>query len=200
MKKVMIKCVLTLYLCIGCYSLALANPNLPAVEIVEAKFEKKISFEAKSVQGKATVFLLDENDVNLYVQTWQDQSSIGKIFDLEALPNGKYAILLETETNEIIQPFRIEKGRVKLKEREREIRYVPIVAKTGAYISVSWLNDEMSNLRVEIEDAKGAVVLEEKLEGVLKVARRYDVSRLGSGNYLVKVRTKAKTYYTQINW
>lgn len=200
MKKVMIKCFLTLSFCIGLFSLALANPNLPAVEIVEAKFEKKISFEAKSVQGKATVSLLDENDVRLYAQTWQDQASIGKVFDLEALPNGKYVLLLETETNEIVQPFRIEKGRVQLKEREREIRYVPIVAKSGAYINVSWLNDEMSNLKVEIEDATGSLVLEEKLKGVLQVARRYDISRLETGVYLVKVKTKAKTYYTEINW
>ncbi len=200
MKKVMIKCALTLCFCMGLYSLALANPNLPAVEIVEAKFEKKISFEAKSVRGKATVSLLDRNDVRLYAQTWQNQSSIGKIFDLEALPNGKYVLLLETETNEIIQPFRIERGRVQLKERERKIRYVPIVAKTGAYISVSWLNDKMSNVEVEIEDSTGSLVLGEKLKGVLKVARRYDISRLKTGVYLVKVKTKTKTYYTEIDW
>ena len=200
MKKVMIKCALTLCFCMGLYSLALANPNLPAVEIVEAKFEKKISFEAKSVRGKATVSLLDRNDVRLYAQTWQNQSSIGKIFDLEAFPNGKYVLLLETETNEIIQPFRIERGRVQLKERERKIRYVPIVAKTGAYISVSWLNDKMSNVEVEIEDSTGSLVLGEKLKGVLKVARRYDISRLKTGVYLVKVKTKTKTYYTEIDW
>ena len=200
MKKVMIKCALTFCFCIGMFSLALANPNLPAVEIVEAKFEKKISFEAKRVQGTATVSLLNEDQVQLFAQTWKDQSSIGKIFDLEALPNGKYAIQLETETTEIVQPFRIEKGRVQLKDSERVVRYVPIVAKTGEYISLSWLNDEMSNLKIEIEDDSGSLVLEEKLRGVLKVARRYDISRLESGNYLVKVKTKAKTYYTEIDW
>ncbi|MBX2875064.1 MAG: hypothetical protein KTR30_23270 [Saprospiraceae bacterium] len=200
MKKVMIKCALTVCFCIGMFSMATANPNLPAVEIVEAKFEKKISFEARSVQGKATVTLLDENEVSLYAQTWKDRSSIGKIFDLEALPNGKYELFFETETNEIIQPFRIEKGKVLLKENERIVRYVPIVAKVGEYIRLSWLNDEMSSVKIEIEDEDGSLVLEEKLKGVLKVARRYDVSRLERGTYLVKVKTKAKTYYREINW
>ncbi len=199
MKKVMIKCALTVCFCIGMFSWAMAISNLPAVEIVEATFEKKISFEAKSVQGKATVSLLDEYDVSLFAQTWQDQSSIGKIFDLEALPNGKYTLLFETQTNEIIQPFRIEKGRIQLREKDRIVRYVPIVAKAGEYISLSWLNKEISNVRVEIEDHAGALVLEEKLKGVLKVARRYDVSRLARGIYLVKVETKSKTYYTEIS-
>ncbi|NRB50555.1 MAG: T9SS type A sorting domain-containing protein [Saprospiraceae bacterium] len=200
MKKVMIKCALTVCFCIGMLSWVMANPNLPAVEIVEAKFEKKISFEARSVQGKATVSLLDDNQVSLYAQTWKDQASIGKVFDLDALPSGKYVLFFETETNEIIQPFQIEGGRVKLKENDRVIRHVPIVRKAGEYINLSWLNDETTNVQIAIQDESGANVLEEKLKGVLKVARRYDISRLESGIYLVKVKTKAKTYYREISW
>lgn len=199
MKKVMIKCALTVCFCIGMSSMAMAMSNLPSIEIVEATFEKKISFEARHVQGKATVSLLDEFEVSLFAETWQNQTSIGKIFDLEALPNGKYALFFETETNEIIQPFRIENGRILLQEKDRIVRYVPTVAKTGEFISISWLNAETSNIQVEIEDATGALVLEEKLRGVLKVARRYDVSRLARGEYLVKVKTKTKTYYREIS-
>lgn len=67
MKKVMIKCVLILCFCMGLYFLVLVNLNLFVVEIVEVKFEKKISFEVKSVWGKVIVFLLDWNDVRFYV-------------------------------------------------------------------------------------------------------------------------------------
>lgn len=200
MKKVMIKCALTVCFCIGMLSCVMAKSNLPAVEIVEAKFEKKISFEATSVRGKATISLLDNDQVSLYAQTWKDQASIGKVFDLDALPNGKYVLFFETETNEIIQPFQIERGRVQLKEKDRVVRYVPIVKKAGEYINLSWLNDKTSNVQVVIQDASGGMVLEEKLKGVLKVARRYDVSRLESGVYLVKVKTSAKTYYREVSW
>lgn len=200
MKKVMIKCVLTTFLTVGLLSIAIANPNLPAVEIVQASYEKKISFEARGVQGKSKVSLQDSEGVSLYVNTWKNKTKVGKIFDLEQLPAGKYTLIFETEENEILQPFSIETHKIQLASSDRIIRHIPIVTKKEEFIDVSWTNDQTSSLVIQIENENGELMMEDKLKGVLKVARRYNVSRLTSGIYFVKVKTQKKTYYKEISW
>lgn len=177
-----------------------ANPKLPTVEIVKADYEKKISFEATGVEGAAKVSLFDEFGVSLYVQSWKDQPKLGKIFDLEPLPNGNYTLVFETESNEVLQPFKIEKSKILLNSSARVVRVIPTVKKVDQYVSVSWSNDRPSNVNLTIEDSNGAIVMEEKLNNIWKIARRYDVSRLESGTYLVKVKTDAKTYYQEVSW
>lgn len=200
MKKVMIKCVLTTFLTFSLLSYVMANPNLPAVEIVQASYEKKISFEARGVQGQSKVSLIDNEGVRLYAKTWKDQTKVGKIFDLEQLPAGNYTLVFETEANEILQPFSIEARQIELAVSDRIVRYIPVVTKNEAFIDVSWTNDRMSSLVIQIEDEDGELLVEDKLKSVLKVARRYNVSRLASGTYFVKVKTSKKTYYKEISW
>lgn len=200
MKKVMIKCFLTctLFTCL-LYHLS-ATPNLPSVEIVKANFEKKISFEAKGVEGDAKVVLQNEAGESLYTYSWTDQPELGKIFDLEQLPDGNYSLLFETDRSETLQPFSIERQRIRLSAADRVVRLVPLIKKVDQFIDVSWSNDRIGTIEVVIDDVDGATVMEEKLKDVGKLARRYDVSRLTSGSYLVKVITSEKTYYQELTW
>ena len=196
----MIKSVLTTVLTISLISYVLANPNLPAVEIVQASYEKKISFEARGVQGKSKVSLLDSEGASLYVTSWKDQTEVGKIFDLEQLPFGSYTLIFETEANEILQPFSIESRKIKLTAAERIVRYIPIITQKAEFLDVTWTNDQMSSLVIQIENENRELILEDKMKSVFKVARRYNVSRLASGTYFIRVKTPMKTYFKEISW
>ncbi len=196
--KVMIKCVLTFSYCMAFAAHILSAATFPSIEITKANFEKKISFSAEGITGEATLNLLDENGVNLYTQLIADQSNYDKILDIEALPDGKYVIEFVTETKEILQPFVIKSDRIQLFTEDQITRFVPIVKTTGKFIDVSFLNDKIGTIEIEINRNNGPSVHEERMKNVLKVKRRFDMSKMEAGIYTVKVATAARTYFREV--
>lgn len=196
--KGMIKCVLTFSYCMAFAANILSAATFPSIEITKANYEKKISFSAEGITGEATLNLLDKKGVNLYTQLIADQSNYGKILDIEALPDGKYVIEFVTETKEILQPFVIKSDRIQLFTEDQTIRFVPIVKTTEKFIDVSFLNNQIGTIEIEINRDNGSSVHEERMKNVLKVKRRFDMSKMEAGTYIVKVATAAKTYYREV--
>lgn len=196
--KVMIKCVLTFSCCMAFAVNILSAATFPSIEITKANYEKKISFSAEGITGKATLNLLDKAGVNLYTQLIADQSNYAKILDIEALPDGNYVIEFVTETNEVLQPFVIKSDRIQLFTADQTIRFVPIVKQTEQFFDLSFSNDQIGTIEIEINRANGSLVHEERVKNVLKVERRFDMSKMEAGTYIVKVATSAKTYYREV--
>ena len=196
--KVMIKCVLTFSCCMAFAANILSAATFPSIEITKANYEKKISFSAEGITGEATLNLLDKAGVNLYTQLITDQANYSKILDIEALPDGNYVIEFVTETKEILQPFVIKSDQIQLFTADQTIRFVPTVKKTEQFIDLSFLNDQIGTIEIQINQANGSLVHEERVKNVLKVERRFDMSKMEAGTYIVKVATSAKTYYRQV--
>ena len=196
--KVMIKCVLTFSCCMAFAVNILSAATFPSIEITKANYEKKISFSAEGITGKATLNLFDKAGVNLYTQLIADQSNYAKILDIEALPDGNYVIEFVTETNEVLQPFVIKSDRIQLFTEDQTIRFVPVVKQTEQFIDLSFSNDQIGTIEIEINRANGSLVHEERVKNVLKVERRFDMSKMEAGTYIVKVATSAKTYYREV--
>ncbi|MBX2957866.1 MAG: T9SS type A sorting domain-containing protein [Cyclobacteriaceae bacterium] len=59
--------------------------------------------------------------------------------------------------------------------------------KTGSIVKVIYSSDKESNTRVTITDLKGKEVFSESVRSKNGFSRRYNLSQLGSGNYVVRV-------------
>ncbi|MEZ5039712.1 MAG: T9SS type A sorting domain-containing protein [Saprospiraceae bacterium] len=198
MMKVMIKSMLTFGVYLAFTVVLFANGVLPTLQITKADFDKKISFVVEGLNGNASVRLTDKDDISLFSQVLEGSSSYHKIFDLTSLPNGAYILEFTTETRTVLQPFTITELGIRLKEADQKFRYIPIVKVKKGLLDVSLLNNELANIDIEISKIGGELVHEESLKNVLKVSRRFDVSNLSPGTYLVKVRTSEKTYYKEV--
>lgn len=196
--KVMIKCVLTFSYCMAFAANILTAATFPSIEITKANYEKKISFSAAGLSGEATLNLLDNEGLTLYTQSSTGQSAFGKILDMKALPDGKYVIEFVTATQEILQPFTIQSDRIQLFTADQITRFVPTVKTSERFIDVSLLNNQIATVEIEINRANGSLVYEEEVKNVLKVQRRYDMSKMEAGLYRVKITTPAKTYFREV--
>ncbi len=196
--KVMIKCVLTFSYCMAFVANSLTAATFPSIEITKANYEKKISFSAKGISGEVTLNLLDNKGYTLFTQSSTGQATFGKIMDMEALPDGKYLIEFVTATQEVLQPFVIESDRIRLFTEDQITRFVPTVKASEQFIDVSLLNNQIATVEVEINRDNGTLVYEEQVKNVLKVQRRYDMSKMGAGLYRVKITTPAKIYFREV--
>lgn len=198
MMKVMIKSMLTFGVYLAFTVVLFANGTQPTLQITKADFDKKISFVVEGLNGNASVRLTDKDDISLFSQVVEGSSSYRKIFDLTALPNGTYHFEFTTETRTVLQPFTITDMGIRLKEADQKLRYIPIVKVKKGLVDVSLLNIKRANIDIEISKIGGELVHEESLKNVLKVSRRFNVSNLSPGTYLVKIRTHEKTYYKEV--
>lgn len=198
--KVMIKCVLTFSYCMVFVANILTAATFPSIEITKADYEKKISFLAEGLSGEATLNLLDIKGFTLFTQSSTGQAAFGKILDMKALPDGKYVIEFVTATQEVLQPFTIQSDRISLFTEDQVTRFVPIVKTSEQFIDVSLLNNQIATVEVEINRDNGSLVYEEKVKNVLKVQRRYDMSKMEAGLYRVKITTPTKIYFKEVNY
>ncbi|HRJ29208.1 MAG TPA: T9SS type A sorting domain-containing protein [Cyclobacteriaceae bacterium] len=65
--------------------------------------------------------------------------------------------------------------------------------KTGSVVKVIYSSDKESNTRVTITDLKGKEVFSESVRSRNGFTRRYNLSQLGRGNYIVRVSDGKKS-------
>jgi len=177
---------------------SLTAATFPSIEITKANYEKKISFSAEGISGEVSLNLLDNEGLTLFTHSSTGQSTFGKVLNMKALPDGQYVIEFITATQEILQPFTIQSDRIQLFTEDQITRFVPTVKKSERFIDVSLLNNQIATVEIEINRADGSLVYEEEVKNVLKVQRRYDMSKMEAGLYRVKITTPAKTYFKEV--
>ena len=73
-----------------------------------------------------------------------------------------------------------------------------MVRTTGQLLDVSLLNNQLTTLKLKIEDAEGLLVYEDEVRNVVKVEKRYNLSKLPAGEYTVVLNVGDKAYVKTI--
>ena len=173
---------------------------LPDVVIERLNYGKKVSVEINNLKSEADISLVDELGKKLFeTRVLANGTRAVKIFNLEQLPAGDYRFVVATQSKETLQPFVITDDEVQIRYDKRQVYLVPSIRVGNDYVDVSWLNSNISDLNVVINTPDGETVFEDDMANVLKVERRYNVSNLERGEYMVVVTTPYRTHYQRLN-
>lgn len=194
-KKIIILLALTISVVL--FVSAVASAANPIVTIEKTADAKKVSVVIEKLSATATVWVVNEDGVVLL-----EEKSVGtkfaKIFNLEYLPAGNYKVIITTDRKEIVQPLTLNGADLAFNVSAREEFYAPFFNVKDDMIDLSLLNNRLVDVNVAIVNTDGAVVYEENFNDVLKVEKRYRLSDLGKGNYMVQVTTPHKSYYQAV--
>lgn len=121
-----------------------------------------------------------------------------RVLNLNELSAGNYKLVVSTGVRETEQPISITRTGLSLNINDRKLFFAPVVRTTGQLLDVSLLNNQLTTLRLKIEDAEGLLVYEDEVRDVVKVEKRYNLSKLPAGEYTVVLSVGDKSYVKTI--
>ena len=169
--------------------------NAADIKIETLNYGKKISIAFDPVIKEADIILRDLQGLILWDGSLDRKSAPTKVLNLEKLPDGKYEVIVNTPTRELVQPVTIAQAGIEVIQHERKEYFKPAVVASREHVDLTFLNTKPGDITVKLIDFDGNVVYEEEHETALKVERRYKVDELQEGFYTLVVRTAEKSYY-----
>lgn len=195
------KTVMTIFLVLVSSALLLANDNQMSNVTVNATYGRKVIVSIDDMHSSAMVRLYAENGA-LLTKLEAKAPEFVKQFDLSQLEAGTYNLTIEYGIRELTMPITIKAHQAYPELGNREVYMTPIVRKANdGQVDLTFLNERIGTVIVEIVDYNGRIVFTDKLEHVLRVNKRYDLSKLQPDTYSIVVTTPQKTYTTEVkNW
>jgi len=180
-------------LCLSTTTLTAGN-LAPTVTIEKVGYEPKVSVILENLLTPATVQITTQRDVVLEEETSQ-HDRFAKIFNLEKLKKGEYKVIVIVGQREIEQPFSIADDGLQINANLRREFFQPTVNVKEETLSLMMFSQQLTDIELEIKDANGRTVFEDKMPNVIRVERLYDLNNLRNGEYMLAVKTPRKTYY-----
>jgi len=145
------------------------------------------------------VSLEDADGVILYTETAKNTNSFTKRLSLVNLDAGRYVLTIKKNLVKTVQPFELTATSVIISENERKEKFLPNITQKGNKLDVNVLLGKYSNVHVLIYDNEGRLVFEETNYVVLDLHKRFDLTKLGTGTYLVEVVAGEEVQYSTLS-
>jgi hypothetical protein len=149
--------------------------------------------------GEVTVALEDAFGSNFAKDNVKSTASFSKKYNLSQLEAGNYRLVVTKNFIKTIQPFELTSRNIVLNELERKEKFLPSINHSGNRLDVNVLLGNYSNVIVKVYSNDGLISFEDKNYVVLTLHKRYDLSKLPVGAYIVEVLAGDETQYYNIN-
>jgi fibronectin type 3 domain-containing protein len=150
-------------------------------------------------KGDVTVALEDAFGANFATDKVKSTAKFAKKYNLAQLETGNYRLVVTKNFVKTIQPFELTSRNIVLNELERREKFLPSIKHTGNTLDVNVLLGNYSNIVVRIYGNDGLVSFEDKNYVVLTLHKRFDLSKLPAGTYIVEVMAGDDTQFYNIN-
>lgn len=148
---------------------------------------KAVVVSLSNVTNEEVTIALEGEEGVLVTETVKSKPSFSKKYNLQNLETGKYRVIVTKKATKTIQPFELTNKTVVLVETERKEKFLPSINQNGMKLDVNVLLGNYSNIKVNIYDNEGRVVYDDINYVVLLLHKRYDLSKLPAGGYVVEV-------------
>ncbi len=153
-----------------------------------------VSFN-NTATGDMTVTLEDASSANLATDKVKSSTYFAKKYNLSQLQMGNYRLVVTKNAIKTIQPFELTDRNVVLNELERKEKFLPSVSVKNGKLDVNVLLGNYSNINVKVYNTDGFVVYTDKNYVVLTLNKRYDMTKVAAGTYIVEVLAGDETEY-----
>jgi hypothetical protein len=150
-------------------------------------------------KGEVVVALEDVYGSQFASDKVKSSERFSKKYNLSQLEAGNYRLVVTKNLSKTVQPFQLTNSAVVLNEFERKEKFLPSIKVKGNMLDVNVLLGNYSNIIVKVYSNDGLVTFEDKNYVVLTLHKRFDLSRLASGSYIVEVIAGDETQYYSIN-
>lgn len=174
-----------------------AKDDNPFISINTIGSEKKVSLVLKNLRTPTTIRLESALE-GVLLEEEITNAEYARVLNLNELSTGNYKLVVSTGVRETEQPISITRTGLSLNIGDRKEFFAPVVRMNGSLLDVSLLNSNLTNLKLRIEDAEGILVYEDETRNVVKVEKRYNLSKLPVGEYTVVLNVGDKSYVKTI--
>jgi hypothetical protein len=180
-------------------SAALLANEYPVLKLSVLGAERKVAVTVEGLVNDARLSITDRDGIVLHTEAVTANSLYRKVLNLRTLPAGTYNMLLETSSQELIQPFEIGAYGVVSRPEEARRIYAPVFLLNGRTLDVSWFTASATQVELKLADVAGYVVYERTFHAAAhKLERRFDLSQLKPGAYSVNLTANGRTWTKSI--
>lgn len=156
--------------------------------------DQKVVVAIQQVQDRMEVSLVNAAGQVIFREMVRSDR-YAKAFNLQDLEEGDYTVIVAARDREVRQPFTLLGQTVSMDERRRMELLLPQIRLQENAVDLNLSNPQVGQVRVSIIDRGGDLVFEDAIGPVVHVQRRYNLSKLPSGDYTFVVRTPERVLY-----
>ena len=168
------------------------------VKISAIQNTKTVVVSLTNVSKEEITIALEGEGGTLIADKVKGQLNFAKKYNLINLESGSYRVIVTKRATKTIQPFELTYNNVVLFESERKEKFLPSIVQNNRKLDVNVLLGNYSNIKVNIYDNEGHKMYEDINYVVMLLHKRYDLSKLPSGGYVVEVIAGDETQYFPI--
>ena len=168
------------------------------VKISAIQNTKTVVVSLTNVSKEEITIALEGEGGTLIADKVKGQLNFAKKYNLMNLESGSYRVVVTKRATKTIQPFELTYNNVVLFESERKEKFLPSIVQNNRKLDVNVLLGNYSNIKVNIYDNEGHKMYEDINYVVMLLHKRYDLSKLPSGGYVVEVIAGDETQYFPI--
>jgi len=174
---------------------------IPAYSNISDKVEmsvtgvKSFRLTLKDEANNIEIKIKDQFGQVLYREMVEKPVAYSRVFNVSPLPVGDYSLELEFPNKHQIIPLEIYNNQVALLDTEMTEYFKPTVRQDGTKVIVSMLNISKDPVRILIYDrSTNQLLTEQKFKNQLNVGKQFDFSQVGSGKYLISMKSNDLSY------
>ncbi|MFW6369588.1 MAG: hypothetical protein ACOC10_00105 [Bacteroidota bacterium] len=150
---------------------------------LEDPLNQRIRLSIQSLNGYSHLYSEEVSSVNGY----------SKLFDVRNLVDGEYKIVSDNGTKLFEQIIVVNRGRVEVSESKET--FLPYFTKKDGQLLVTNLNLDGNDVKISFSDYYTTFFEDKNIDEEISLKRAYDLKKLRSGDYLVKLIAGERTYY-----
>ncbi|MFY0594363.1 DUF3244 domain-containing protein [Roseivirga sp.] len=157
--------------------------------------QKAVVLRMDNVKAGTQISLLDENGKVLF----QDEASAeayGKVFNLSKLDKGQLQLEIESDETLEVMSIQVTEESARIESGSKKLIEKPIIKHNDKGMKIYFGKDH-AGMKVSVFDEQGSIAFRDNVEsnGSMK---RYDISKLSSGEYKVQFTADGRSFYHTI--
>ena len=158
-------------------------------EVTVSAVQKVLSVKITDAEStEATITIENTEGVEVFTESLAGKAASFRKYNLQKLAVGEYKLIVKRKRSKLIQPFSVNVDNIDVKMATRETLYTPTAVLKDKKLDVSAVSFGKAGISLTIMNNLGTVVFEEK-NNTEVLQKRYDLSKLPYGAYIVEVVT-----------
>ena len=170
--------------------------NLAAKPIIalEGGNEKLFTVSMDGFKDEVNLAIFNENREEIFNSKYSTSLSKSKTFNVNALPNGQYILVLSDELKEKVTPFEVFYNEVNFQTHLSSITYTPGIQQIGERVHINTLLEDSAELVVSVLDENDQEVYSEKFQAKDSFGKILNFQELPNGFYIVRLSIEGKWF------